>query len=338
MASEKSAETLPVWDDASSTGESALLVPVDIKRLLLEAVKEDGLSRTVLDRPTRGPSVLLVCPTTKSERSLTFDRAVEYLTEAFDNGENAFVDCTFEYIPETAERRVYLAVLAPCTAPDILHGNAIRKLVRQLAKFSAVHKKWTYALLALVAALLLTAATLFYSTRPDTRLIQYNVGDSIGPKYTALLTPENVTEWVEKHYDPEKWFIRIDDQALVPIELMDEQEWRYQEYLAKRYPEKAELRDSGMWYNLDFLSDPNNYMLPTDKEFHRGHCIRALRRYWQAKETGRHVCPWDIDYLHMRHCFSMLEELMFPPGPRAVNQSDVPLSLSWRTKVCMYEP
>lgn len=334
MACEKSPENLTVWDDASSTGESALLMPVNMKRLLLEAAKEDSLSRAVLERPNYGQSVLLVTPITKSERALTFDRAVEYLTEAFDNDENAFVDCTFEY----ADGQVYLAVLAPCNAPDIMHGNAIRKVVRQVAKLSSVHKKWMYALLALVATLLLAAATLFYSTRPDTTFIQYNVGGSIGPKYTALLTPENVTEWVEKHYDPKDWFIRIDDQALIPIELMDEQEWRYQEYLAKRYPEKAELRDSGMWYNLDFLSDPNNFMLPTDKEFHRGHCIRALRRYWQAKETGRHVCPWDIDYLHMRHCFSMLEELMFPPGPRAVNQSDAPMSLAWRTKVCMYEP
>ncbi|KAI0146665.1 hypothetical protein BJ166DRAFT_596638 [Pestalotiopsis sp. NC0098] len=200
-----------------------------------------------------------------------------------------------------------------------------------------VQKYMTYILATL--AILILGAVMIRSldTRPSDTHIQYQVGDSVGPKYTALLHPENVTAWAEKHYNPEDWYIRIDDQALVPIELMDEQEWRYQEYLSNRYPEKAEMRDSGAWRDVNFLQDPNNFMFPTDKQFHMGHCIRAVRRYWQAKETGRHVCPWDIDYLHLKHCFNMLEELIFVPGPREEVPGEM-LSMSWRAKVCMWEP
>lgn len=174
------------------------------------------------------------------------------------------------------------------------------------------------------------------STSTSSKFIQYEAGTSHGPRYTSLLPPSNVSAWVANHYSPTAYYWRIDEQALIPIELLDAQEARYQEYLAKRYPEKAEMRDSMAWADPAFLADPNNFMLPTDMAFHRGHCIRALRRYWQARETGKHVAPWDLDYLHIHHCVSMLEDLLYVEGPREVGEKV--MSMSWRTKVVGWEP
>lgn len=127
--------------------------------------------------------------------------------------------------------------------------------------------------------------------------------------------------------------MRLDDQSLIPMHLVDEQELRYDQFLRTRYPEMAEVADTLAWTSLEFLHDPNALMMPVDELFHMGHCVRTFRRYWQAKETGRHVCPVDIDYRHIWHCFEALEEHFYPLAPRVADES----SMSWRTKVCSYD-
>jgi hypothetical protein len=61
-----------------------------------------------------------------------------------------------------------------------------------------------------------------------------------------------------------------------------------------------------------------------------------LRRYWQAKETGKHVCPRDLDYAHIKHCFNVLDEFAFIDGPRGSEPvlPEVDTTLPWLTNAC----
>ena len=318
------------------------------RSILLQA-SGDGVSRLVLEYSQRGCRTLIVA-VTGGGATASLEDAATSLQEALKDSPTISWNEVF-----THNDRTYFAVLNPVNPTNkdnsLEEGNWWRRfqLSRRRSylslgpRYDGVSDHATHALsLAACVLFLLVATTLFFffragsgiSAAADNSGIQYEVGSSSGPKYSHLLTPDNITEWADVHYDPAKYYIRIDEQALVPIELLDEQEMRYQQYLTERYPEKAEMRDSQAWLDPEFFHEPNNFMLPTDDEFHRGHCLRALRRYWQAKETGRHVCPWDIDYKHIHHCFSMLEGLMLPPGPR--NEVGK-YSMSWRTKVCSWE-
>ncbi|KAF2109807.1 hypothetical protein BDV96DRAFT_475220, partial [Lophiotrema nucula] len=143
---------------------------------------------------------------------------------------------------------------------------------------------------------------------------RYPTPGSIGPKHQARLQWGNATEWARKvRYNKQDWRVRMDDQALVPSSLYDEEEEHYQKWFQQRYPYMKGLIDCMEYIHPAWLGSENISVL-WDAQFHFAHCVLALRRYWKAKESGRHVCGRDIDFAYMKHCLDSLDAKAFPPG------------------------
>ncbi|PVI03244.1 hypothetical protein DM02DRAFT_521136 [Periconia macrospinosa] len=197
----------------------------------------------------------------------------------------------------------------------------------------------------IIGALCIAAATVAHRTFNKTFhqhfengiWVRYDLHGSQGPKYQLQFTHHNASSWAAKNpHQNGEWAFRIDDQAMIPAHLMDEEEELYQRWFRKRYPEKNKIRLEQKYINDSFLGDPDQIQVPSDKQFHMAHCVRALRRYWQAKETGKHVCPRDIDYRHMKHCLDSMDEWAFPDGERGSIKPVVDSGtwkLIWETKV-----
>lgn len=162
----------------------------------------------------------------------------------------------------------------------------------------------------------------------------YDTHGSIGPKYQLSLTGQNVSEWSSYIHNDGEWVLRIDDQAIIPLHLMDEEEKHYQEWYRNHYPEVNQIRLNLDYLNETWLSSPSVDQVPVDDLFHLSHCVLALRRYIKAKETGRHVCGRDIDHDHMTHCLDALDWWAFPSGERTETIPNPQRPFWWRTKVC----
>ncbi|KAF2203959.1 hypothetical protein GQ43DRAFT_349572, partial [Delitschia confertaspora ATCC 74209] len=163
--------------------------------------------------------------------------------------------------------------------------------------------------------------------------IKYDTRGSIGPKYQLDLTGQNVSKWNSYIQGHGEWALRIDDQAIIPLHLMDDEERHYQEWIQNRYPEMNQIRLNRDYINETWLSSPLTDQIPADDLFHFSHCVLALKRYIKAKETGRHVCGRDLDYEHMHHCLDALDWWAFPSGKRAEAVPNSEQALWWRTKV-----
>lgn len=168
--------------------------------------------------------------------------------------------------------------------------------------------------------------------------VHWDTSGSEGPRYQLQFTHENASDWAATNPSGiDDWFVRLDDQSMVPPHLVDETELRYQKWYRNRYPEVDAVRLNESYTKKSFLGDPFAIQIPIDDLFHPAHCVLALRRYWQAKETGRHVCPRDLDRRHMKHCLDSLDEYLFFEGERG-SIRDIPKiqqdTLVWRTKVC----
>lgn len=145
----------------------------------------------------------------------------------------------------------------------------------------------------------------------------YDTSGSIGPRYQLQFDHHNVSLWEARYPKPENtWFLRIDDQAMIPLSLVDDKELHYQRWFQTRYPEADQIRLNGDYLKQSFLSDHEAIRVPADNRFHMAHCVMAVRRYWWARESGHHVCPRDIDFNHIQHCLDALDSWAFPEGPR----------------------
>lgn len=175
---------------------------------------------------------------------------------------------------------------------------------------------------ALVVAFLIVGVVLlrllFPSQKPLPQFWQrYALGSSSGPQFQLQFDHHNVSAWEARYPEPNnEWFVRIDDQAMIRPSLIDAHEMRYQRWFQQRYPEADAIRVRGDYLKESFLDNPSAIQVPADKEFHMAHCVLAVRRYWRARETGKHVCPRDIDFKHMQHCLDALDMWAFPEGPR----------------------
>lgn len=146
---------------------------------------------------------------------------------------------------------------------------------------------------------------------------RYDTSGSIGPRYQLQFDHHNVSSWEARYPKPEDtWFLRIDDQAMIPLSLVDDKELHYQRWFQTRYPEADQIRLNGDYLKQSFLSDYKAIRVPADKTFHLAHCVMVVRRYWWARESGHHVCPRDIDFKHIQHCLDALDSWAFPEGPR----------------------
>lgn len=233
-------------------------------------------------------------------------------------------------------------------------GLSTKKQQTWTIKLRQYRKKLLWLVLALVlVAAVATIAALHRSSPAYWQ--RYDTRGSVGPRYQLQFDHHNVSAWAARYPSPnDAWFLRIDDQAMVPPELVDADELRYQRWFRARYPEADAVRLRGDYLQEGFLGDPSAIQVPADRAFHMAHCVLAVRRYWLARESGRHVCPRDIDYKHMKHCIDALDMWAFPEGPRrslpptmgggahgatadeagmAVDESD-DTRLVWRTKVC----
>ncbi|KAL9095469.1 MAG: hypothetical protein Q9165_002340 [Trypethelium subeluteriae] len=144
-----------------------------------------------------------------------------------------------------------------------------------------------YLAIALCLFLLLAFVAILISSpnHPWQRFIE--VDGSVGPRYQLQLKPDNVTAWASAQKDMDSsWFLRIDDGAVYPKDLLEDKEIEYQEWLYDRYPEVNSIRTSGKYLSPEYLSHPDINDMLIDKYFHISHCVHSMRRYWIAKETG----------------------------------------------------
>jgi len=166
----------------------------------------------------------------------------------------------------------------------------------------------------------------------DNTYIRYDTSGSSGPRHQLRIYWQNASEWAKANpQDTGKWKVRIDDQAIIPAELYDEDEDRYQQWYRTRYPEAWQVVEDLNYVRPAWLGSLD-MTVPWDHQFHFAHCVLALRRYWKAKESGKHVCGRDIDYAHINHCLESLEKKAFVDGPR--EEMDPPEVMYWQTRVC----
>jgi hypothetical protein len=226
-------------------------------------------------------------------------------------------------------------------------GSRPRPRQRLIASYKARHVM--IIIICLISAVATVIVVGFWDRRAADNMqaistyLRYDTIGSEGPRYQLQFSYANVTAWKKSHpYSHGEWFLRIDDQAMIPATLVDEEELRYQQWYQTRYPEMNAIRLNQTYLDENFLGDPEAIQVPADKTFHMSHCVRAVRRYWQAKETGRHVCPRDIDYRHIKHCLDALDMWAFPEGARGSvgemhmqpARTDDTTRLVWKTKVC----
>ncbi|KAK4441934.1 hypothetical protein QBC34DRAFT_453401 [Podospora aff. communis PSN243] len=171
---------------------------------------------------------------------------------------------------------------------------------------------------------------------PDDGWIRYRTPNSSGPRRQLRIYHHNATAWSRANpHSNGEWRVRIDDQALIPSELYDADEDRYQQWFRQRYPHLQRIVETKQYIRPAWLGSLD-IRVPWDHEFHLAHCVLAFRRYWKARESGTHVCPRDIDHNHIKHCLDWFDEYAFPPGPMTVYEGPGAgdWNLWWQTKVC----
>lgn len=180
-----------------------------------------------------------------------------------------------------------------------------------------------------------------------------------GPRHQKYLLPSNVTQFItQDSAENETFILRLDDQALMPAELVDRHEYNVQKWFADNFPILASVRNLGNHFNDSYLdydgtdgTGPQRLLL--NERYHIAHCVTAWRRYLRAVRKGRHVCPRDLDWNHLDHCTMQLESFAYRPrhlwgtGPEAedlqdrfmeLDEKDDPartqVMLVWHTDVC----
>lgn len=165
--------------------------------------------------------------------------------------------------------------------------------------------------------------------------IAYSTTGSQGPLLQLRIENSNTSEWVFDHSGHRDSFaFRVDDQTLIPRELLSNQEIHYQAWFQKFYPQLWEVYRDGQYLDGDYLAAASSNMIRVDLRFHLSHCVLALRRYWDAKESGKHICARDLDPGHIEHCLNSLDEWAFPADGVPPKHN---VYLEWITQVCEYD-
>ncbi|KAF4442609.1 DUF3328 domain [Fusarium acutatum] len=159
----------------------------------------------------------------------------------------------------------------------------------------------------------------------------YPTPGSDGPKRQLRILYHNATEWSQKNpHGNGEWKIRMDDQALIPAAAWDPEEERYQAWFHDRYKVMSTAVKERSFIRPSWLGSLH-MVVPWDDEFHLAHCVVTLKRYWKAKETGKHVCPRGIAPNHIEHCLNWFEGYAFRPEPQLPKMGP---TMAWQTKVC----
>lgn len=145
---------------------------------------------------------------------------------------------------------------------------------------SSFSKFAVFVLVLLSAATLALAIPFFFSHRqtgslswPEDGYIRYQTPNSSGPKRQLQLRYSNATDWARKNlHQNGEWRMRMDDQALIPAELWDEDEDFYQTWYYTRYPHMREIIQQRKYMRPSWLGSLD-VIVPWDKEFHFNHCV-----------------------------------------------------------------
>ncbi|KAI0153135.1 hypothetical protein GGR57DRAFT_467793 [Xylariaceae sp. FL1272] len=190
-------------------------------------------------------------------------------------------------------------------------------------------------------ALVLLAIVVFVSfsglsTLPTpSSYVRYPTDGSIGPKFQLRIQWHNASDWIHSNaHNDDEWAFRMDDQSLVPAHLYDDDEDTYQQWFRQRYPHMTAVADRGDYVRPAWLGS-REVGIEWDSMFHDAHCILAFRRYFKAKESGRHVCARDIYPGHIKHCLDKLDAKYFVPGE--MTRHEPKQYMYWQTKVCFGE-
>lgn len=203
-------------------------------------------------------------------------------------------------------------------------------------------------LLAITLLIILTSVTVVFMTSrhhskeiPDYVWLHWNTDGSEGPRNQLQFTRPwlNFSEWASTYgQEDQEWYLRLDDQSMVPAHLVSDTDRHYQQWYARRYPELESIRSSNDYLNASFYEDPMHTGIETDRFFHPSHCVVAFRRYWEAKETGKHVCPSDLDHDHIKHCFDSMDDFLFFEGERGtepvLREDQKTFTLAWLPNAC----
>ena len=140
---------------------------------------------------------------------------------------------------------------------------------------------------------------------------------NVGPREQKYLLPSNISTFTLTHDIPNDFMLRLDDQALMPIALVDQHERNVQSWFAANFPILASVRDSGDYLASSFLdyngTNDGPQRLLLNERYHIAHCTTAFRRYLRALSKDRHVCPRDLDLGHLDHCTRQLESFAYRP-------------------------
>jgi len=145
------------------------------------------------------------------------------------------------------------------------------------------------------------------------------------------LTGSNVSEWRAQN-NASQWRLRLDDQSMIPLSMLDERELKVQAWFEETFPALKLNRDSGRYLDADYLALWDEIIL--DEKYHIAHCVAAFRRYLVAMETGRHICRKDVSLAHLQHCVQQLENFAFRSNSSWVSQRERTITLKWHTDIC----
>ncbi|KAH8811322.1 hypothetical protein F5884DRAFT_781776 [Xylogone sp. PMI_703] len=190
-------------------------------------------------------------------------------------------------------------------------------------------------------ALIIPAIKRHESKSPISPWMHWDLKGTKGPRYQLQFTRPwiSFSEWAtETKHNKDEWFVRLDDASMVPPHLIDDTERKYQQWFRNRYTEVEAIRVSKDYLNESFYEHPSQMGIKLDRFYHPAHCILVFRRYWQARETGKHVCPRDVDYKHIEHCFNSLDKFIFFEGEQwsepILTNEDKEFSLAWIPNAC----
>jgi hypothetical protein len=212
-----------------------------------------------------------------------------------------------------------------------------------LKKNSRLNKKNTVVILALSILLLvavgITSLLAFrdHLNKPELWL-HWDHKRTVGLEQLQFTFPHpNFTSWAkETNHENEEWYVRLDDQSMIPARLVDEDEERYQQWFRNRYPVFEAVRASGDYLNETYYKHTlhAHALLQIDPQFHVTHCVLVMKRYWRAMESGRHVCPRDVDYKHINHCFEVVEQFAIEDFAPMTEDYGDDIRMPWIVNAC----
>lgn len=201
---------------------------------------------------------------------------------------------------------------------------------RSLCKQRCYIRFMAMALMVLLSTIIVITLGLTILT-PKTKAVGTSTAFTTGLAQQLYLTASNVSEWKSQN-DASQWRLRLDDQSMIPVSMLDSRELKVQAWFEDTFPVLKLNRDSGRYLDAEYLAIWDEIIL--DEKYHIAHCVAAFRRYLLAVETGHHICPKDVSLTHLKHCTQQLENFVFRSNDSWYREQGQTITLKWHTDVC----